>query len=250
MNDLTLWDQPEEKWLSFKNARNFARLYELEYYEEWCSLLGEEYKNKESLPDNIPQNPDVIYRNVGWKGWSDWLISPSDKKIYSSFFKACEFTRSLRLKSKKQWMEYISQKNPLNLKYKISIPVKPWLEYKDAGWEGWSDWLGTKIQFKDFKTTKKFVRTLKFGTISDWKDYCDGNSIKYGRKAKNIYACPDIAFKNNGWKSWDDWFGISLFSGGEKEKPTGLLEGARHCRCKGLIYSCDICDGKGYYFYT
>jgi len=88
MNYLTLWDQPEQKWLSFRDARNIARLYELEYYEEWRSLVREEYKDKESLPDNIPPNPDVIYRNVGWKGWSDWLISPSDKKDYSSFFKA------------------------------------------------------------------------------------------------------------------------------------------------------------------
>ena len=111
MNYLTLWDQPEQKWLSFRDARNIARLYELEYYEEWRSLVWEEYKDKESLPDNIPPNPDVIYRDVGWKGWSDWLISPSDKKGYSSFFKAREFTRSLRFKCKKQWIEYISQKN-------------------------------------------------------------------------------------------------------------------------------------------
>ena len=248
MNDLTLWDQPEQKWLSFWDARDIVRLYELEYYEEWRSFIKGEDKEKVSLPENIPPNPDVIYRNVGWKAWSDWLVWPNDKKVYSSFFKVREFARSLRLKSKKQWMEYCSQENPSHLRYNISLPVKPWLEYKNIGWKDWSDWLGTKIQFKDFKTTRKFIRTREFKTISEWKDYCDGNSIKHGRKTKNIYACPEIAFKNSGWKGWDDWFGISLFNRGEKENLTGLPEGAKHCRCKGLIYGCDTCDGKGYYF--
>ena len=250
MTDPSLWDQPDPKWLYFRDARDIVQSYGLEYDEEWHVLVRGEYENKSPLPEDIPPNPDVIYRNVGWRGWSDWLISPENRKVYSSFYKSREFARSLKLKTKNQWLEYVSQENPSFLKYKINIPIKPWLEYRDKGWKSWAGWFGVQIEFRDFKTTRKFVRTLKFKTVSEWKDYCSGHSFKHGKKAKNIYAYPDIAFKNSGWKGWDDWFGISLFSVGKKENQTDLPEGAKHCRCKGLIYSCDTCDGKGYYFLT
>jgi hypothetical protein len=24
-------------------------------------------------PDDIPDRPDIVYANSGWKGWADWL---------------------------------------------------------------------------------------------------------------------------------------------------------------------------------
>ena len=225
-----------------------ARKYKLAYPDEWEALVKGEGENKEPIPDGVPPNPDKIYKYFGWKGWTDWLVHPKDRKDYSTFYTAREFVRSLRLKTKKDWKEYISQKNPVHLNYRILLPTKPWLEFKNKGWKGWSDWLGTNVQFKDFKTTRKFIRSRKLKTIKDWKEYCYVKTSKHGKKAKNIYAFPDIAFKNSGWKGWDDWFGISLFSDGKKENLSGLPKGAKYCRCKGLIYTCDVCDGKGYYF--
>jgi hypothetical protein len=248
MNEPDLWDQPEQKWLPFEKAREIARRFKVFYPEEWEALVKDELENMVPFPDDVPPDPERIYRYSGWKGWEDWLVPPDDRKDYSTFYPAREFARSLRLKTKNDWMEYTGQKEPLHLKYNVLLPGKPWLEYKNKGWKGWADWLGTNVQFKDFKTTRKFIRSKKFKTIKDWKDYCNVKSSKHGKKAQNIYTFPDIAFKNSGWQGWDDWFGISLFNKNAKEKLSDLPERAKHCRCKGLIYTCDVCDGKGYYF--
>lgn len=244
MNEATLWDQPEQKWLPFEKARDIARRYKLHYREEWDALVQGEME----IPDGVPPDPDRIYKYFGWKSWKDWLVHPDERLEYSTFYQAREFTRCLRLKTKKEWMKYISQKEAIHLKYRILLPEKPWLEYKNKGWVNWSDWLGTNVHFKDFKTTRKFIRSRKFKTIKDWKEYCNVKTSKHGKKAKNIYAFPNIAFKNSGWRGWDDWFGISLFNKNTLEILSDLPEGAKHCRCKGLIYTCDVCDGKGYYF--
>ncbi len=245
--ELNLWDQPDTKWLPFRSARNIARTYCLEYREEWDLLVKEELRDKRPLPENIPANPEKVYRHVGWQGWKDWLIHPDQLKIYTPFYEAREFVRSMRFKTKKQWQVYINQANPVHLKYKLCIPSKPGLEYKDKSWKNWTDWFGTNIEFKDFRTTRKFIRSLNFTTFNDWESYCNGRSQKLGQKAENIYAYPDIAYKNKGWESWSDWLGIDLLFSRRRETGNYLPEGAEGCRCKGLDPDCIVCDGKGYF---
>ncbi len=248
-DQLNLWEnQKDDKWLPFKDAREIVRTYGFEYKEEWEAFVNGKLPKRNPLPNNIPSNPDETYHFTGWREWLDWLVKPEDRKVYSSFFESREFVRSLKLKNKNQWFEYINQENPIHLKFNLCIPEKPNLEYQNKGWQDWNDWFGKNIEFRDFSSSKKFIGSLKLKSFADWKIYCKGKSVKFGKKPKNIFAYPDIAYKNKGWESWEDWLGIDLFMKDKKEMISDLPEGAVQCLCKGRLPDCTVCDGKGYYF--
>ena len=60
---------------------------------------------------------------------------------FRDFKKAREFSRSLKLKNRKEWDEWCKK----NRKYKQKdIPVVPNLAYKNNGWVDFNDWLGNK----------------------------------------------------------------------------------------------------------
>lgn len=245
--DITLWDQVNKKWLEFKEAREIARSYGFEYFEDWRDLVEDKYSSLQHLPENVPSNPDYIYKYHGWKNWKDWLINPTKRIQYTPFFEAREFVRCLRLKAKSEWFDYIQGKDPVHNNYQLVIPLRPHLEYRDKGWEGWTDWLGKAIPFKAYKTTKKFIAHVGMKTRNDWNKYCKTGFERLGKKPKNIYAYPEVAYQNRGWVSWDDWFGISLFDKRKKKPDYDVPEGKTPCRCKGLDPNCIMCDGKGFY---
>ena len=60
---------------------------------------------------------------------------------FRDFKKAREFSRSLKLKNRKEWDEWCKK----NIKSKPKdIPVVPNLAYKNNGWVDFNDWLGNK----------------------------------------------------------------------------------------------------------
>ena len=248
-DQLNLWkNQIGDKWLPFAVAREFARSLNLYYKEDWEDYVKGIIKDKLPLPEDIPENPEKNFKYVGWKNWKDWLTDPKLQIHYTPFFEAREFVRCLRLKDKSHWFKYINQENPVHLKFNLRIPTKPNLEYQNKEWKDWNDWFGKNIEFKDFSSTRKFVRSLKLKSLADWKTYCKGKSEKFGKKSENIFAYPEIAYKNKGWESWENWLGIDLFMKDKKDMISDLPEGAVQCRCKGGLPDCTVCDGKGYYF--
>ena len=57
-----------DSWRSFEEAREYARKLELGSIKEWRV-----YSPSGKRPNDIPANPDTIYANSGWNGWSDFL---------------------------------------------------------------------------------------------------------------------------------------------------------------------------------
>ena len=55
-------------YLSFKEAREFARSLKLNAQREWF-----QYAKTDEKPDEIPADPTDDYKNDGWKDWIDWL---------------------------------------------------------------------------------------------------------------------------------------------------------------------------------
>lgn len=233
----TLWDQPEDHWLPFREARNFARSLGFEYAEEWS-----DYVEQQPLPAGIPHNPEVIYRFFGWKGYPDWLFAPHARRKYASFRQARDLARCLRLKTSSEWSGFIRDHPPGSRIHGLFLPRLPHLEYKNSGWQGWSDWLGLNIPFKDYETTRRFIKSLNIKSVAEWKSY------SAAKRPQHIYAYPEVAYSGRGWQGWDHWFGVELFSKKSKSSPADIPEGATHCRCKGLDENCTDCDGKGYYF--
>ncbi len=243
----TLWDIPQEsRWLTFDKARQAVWEYGFEYEEEWRLFVKGKFPGRQPLPGDIPPDPDLIYKFIGWKGWEDWLVPPEKRIEYTNFYKARDFARSLRVPDKAEWRSVLAQYSALLREYQMVLPVRPHLEYRDKGWESWEDWLGTRIKYRDFQTTRKFIHSLKLSNRNDWIRYCSGQLILKARRTENIYAYPEIAFKDEGWNGWDDWLGVGR--GGNKKSVSGLPEGAVECRCRGRIPDCPVCDGKGYYF--
>ncbi len=186
----------------FREARAFAHELKLKSQTQWKAFTQGRLPRLGGLPKDIPVTPGQVYAHSGWAGWGDWLgtgrIADQDKR-YLSFEKARAFVRRLRLKTVNQWYEYCrSGMKPQ------SIPASPENTYKDSGWIGMRDWLGTKPGFDGylpFKEARRFVHALKLQSTAQWFEYCKG-----GRKPDNIPAAPQGPYRGQ-WKTWSDWLG-------------------------------------------
>ena len=58
------------KYVSFEEARKFARALNLSSTRAWIKYCKENIK---TLPKNIPSRPGYTYKNKGWISYSDFL---------------------------------------------------------------------------------------------------------------------------------------------------------------------------------
>jgi len=189
------------RFRSFTQARNFARNLKLKSESEW-----KEFKNTGKLPADIPVAPWSTYKDKGWAGWGDWLgtgtIAPRLRQ-YRSFTKARGYARRLKLMSRTAWEAYVAANTIPH-----DVPATPAGVYRDAGWAGWGDWLGTgRIanqgrKYRTYAKARSFARSLKLKSGAEWTKF-----TKSSRFPKDIPAKPDRAYKDNGWKGWGDWLG-------------------------------------------
>ena len=85
-------------------------------------------------PHNIPSSPQAVYKNDGFSGYRDWLGNS-----YLPFKEQRDFVRKLDLKNSMDWRKYCtSGKKPMN------ISSRPAVIFKNKGWKGYKDWLGTE----------------------------------------------------------------------------------------------------------
>ena len=123
-------------------------------------------------------------------------------KKFRDFKSAREFAKSLKLKGVEEWREYCKSGNKPD-----DIPRNPDTTYKNKGWIGMGDWLGTgrvanfNKQFRDFESAREFARNLKLKTSREWNEYC-----KSGNKPEDIPSAPNQIYKNKGWIGWGDFF--------------------------------------------
>jgi hypothetical protein len=59
---------PKDRHRSFKKAREFVMTLGIRTVDEWRL-----YCSSGKLPDDIPSNPQRVYRGLGWVDWWDWL---------------------------------------------------------------------------------------------------------------------------------------------------------------------------------
>lgn len=94
----------------------------------------------------IPNAPNFVYKNSGWLGWNDWLGNDDIKtkvKDALPFYEARSFVRSLKLKNVYEWNDYKKGKLIGYDPIPNNIPKSPYSYYKNDGWIGFHDWLGT-----------------------------------------------------------------------------------------------------------
>ena len=180
-------------------TRDFVRDLKIKNTKEWYKFCKSGNK-----PVDIPRNPDRKYKESGWNSWSEFLGTKniSTKKMkFRNFESARKFVRKLELVNEKEWKTYYkSGKKPTD------IPSAPNRTYKNKGWKGMGDWLGTgRIapqlkKYRDFKLARKFVRKLDLANEKEWREYC-----KSGKKPEDIPSNPQGTYKDKGWKGIRDW---------------------------------------------
>jgi len=126
----------EKEFLPFEEARKFARALGLKGQADW-----RRYAQSDDRPSNIPSNPNLAYPD-SWQGDGDWLgTGRLHSKSFRPFREGRSFARSLGLRSLKDWHTYSkSDERPED------IPSNPNRTYRETGWDGWPDWLGTVDQ--------------------------------------------------------------------------------------------------------
>ena len=160
-------------------------------------------------------------------------ISLPAKKVWRQFEEARKFARSLNLRGTEEWHQYCkSNKKP------DDIPSSPDIIYKNDGWRGMGDWLGTgsiapqNRVYLSFKEAREFARSLNLKNFTEWIEYCrfgkDGMS-----RPNDIPAIPGRTYKNDGWISIPDWLGNEPMKGKKrseesKRKQSEAMKGKKH----------------------
>lgn len=201
---------------SFFKARKFVRDLKLSGRTEWTSYCKGLLPKKPKKPRDVPVSPNRTYKESGWKGWGDWFgtgtKAPKDK-VYRSFLKAREFSRELKMSSATEWRKYCKGLLQIKAKLPDDIPANPNSTYKETGWKGWGDWLGTeRVAYKDktyrsFLKAREFVHDLKLPVAGDWRLYVKGEIPNKAQLPADIPKSPDYYYQDKGWKNWPDWLG-------------------------------------------
>jgi hypothetical protein len=122
---------------------------------------------------------------------------------YRSFRNARAFVRRLHLKNAMEWR---------GAKLPRDIPRGPHLTYKNRGWVGWGNWLGTgtlasRREYRQFGEARAFVRAMGLQSQDEWRKYCKGKLPMKGKLPPDVPRNPNITYKNKGWVSTGDWLG-------------------------------------------
>jgi hypothetical protein len=195
-------------FISYNEAKEFVHKLNLNSRDEWT-----EYCRSGKKPNNIPTEVSSVYSDE-YEGMEIFL---GYKKPYVDFLTAKNFAKSLNFKSTKQWNEYC-KKNKLP----AGISPNPQYIYKNKGWIGMNDFLGTgKIssqllhsKFLTYKKAKQFAIKFNFNSKAEWKSFIKKNEIP-----KNIPRNPEISYgRNNEWKGWGDFLGTGRIANQLKNK--------------------------------
>jgi hypothetical protein len=193
---------------SYEEVKIFVQKLELKSNKEW-----RKYCKLGNKPDKVPKNPEKVYKNKGWEGWGNFLGNKNFRGHYRSFTEAKEFVQKLELKNRKEWEEYCkAYKRP------IDIPISPGSLYKNKGWKGWGDFLGTgTVAPKDivhlpFDEAREFVQKLELKSNKEWVEYW-----KSSNGLTNIARNPQQSYKNKGWTSWGNFLGTGSVASYNRE---------------------------------
>jgi len=181
----------KKQFLSFSDARKFVKNLGFKNNSEW-----RKYYNSGKKPNNIPSNPDLIYKKE-WTNWGDFLGTGNVyKKDFLSFEEARKLVHKFGFKFQKDWLDYCKiGKKPEN------IPSAPHLEYKNVGWINYGDWLGTGnigsrekwqhwLPYQEAKKEyQKLAKQYRIKNATEWRNF-----VKTHDLPKNLPPSPWLAY--------------------------------------------------------
>ena len=117
----------------------------------------------------------MLFRSKGWAGIGDWLGTGNIANRYKKFRvfkKARAYARNLGIKNFTEWRTFTKSG-----KLPTDIPTNPRATYKNEGWTGYGDWLGTGAiathlrKYRTFSEARTFVQQLNFKNFKEWQTY-------------------------------------------------------------------------------
>jgi hypothetical protein len=94
----------------------------------------------------------------------------------------------------------------------MGIASEPDAVYADY-WVSWQDWLGVKLgakhrrRYREVALAKTFVASLGLRNNRMWRAWCKGSLPNLPAKPDDIPTCPEVVYRNRGWRSWGDFLG-------------------------------------------
>ena len=117
-----------KQFLPFNHARKFVHSLKIDSQKKW-----NDYCYSDQKPENIPSNPQQVYKNKGWVNFGDWLgtgrLGP--KELSNSFLPFNEAKKVMKELAKKHniknttdWQKFVKSGNKPD-----NIPSAPWSTY-------------------------------------------------------------------------------------------------------------------------
>lgn len=214
-------DGNKKPFLSYKKCKEWVskNLKSITTQAKWKKITSE-------LPLDIPKDPQVSYKNIGWISWGDFLGTGNiHKGIFLSYEEAKKWVKenslTKNIKSRKEWKE-------INNKLPDFITKDPITYYTRRGeWKGWGDFLGTgrvanmnvAKYFVNYNEAKKWVNenlSKKINTQDKWKKNTNNIPLFIPKNPQQYYK------KTGDWISWNHFLengrGYNFLSYNEAKK--------------------------------
>lgn len=142
-------NKKNKNYFSYKESKKYIK-ENLNFIKS--SVQWEKYikTNDVNIPQSIPRNPQLSYKNKGWIGWGEYLETGNimnKDKIFPSFNEAREIVQNYNIKSNKEWRIFSKQECKT-----LKLHTAPDQFYKNKGWISWMDFLGKNKNKKNSLT--------------------------------------------------------------------------------------------------
>lgn len=193
-----------EKYIGFKEAREFARTLRLDSYYGWLKYLKNQFPSLPVKPDYITSQPHLYYKNQGWISWDDWLCpgnnpSKEEDKIdhnFSDTDKNNLNTLDSEYESEDQPIFFQAIIKPLlldELKAKYNISTRAYNVCEELDIENSNDLVQYYFENKNFK----YVRNCGRNTTKELCNVVKQIIVAYDEmKSVQIHESNSISIKN------------------------------------------------------
>ncbi len=143
-----------------------------------------------------------IWEKVAYRNWRP-------------FEEAKDYVKSLNLNNAKEFRNYYGRKH----NFPMDIPMYPDDVYRNKGWKGWGDYLGTgnlapgQIKYFSYEEAKNFIKKFKIQSVKEYNKLFKEKIFpkEIPNNAQRIY------FKK-GWVSWGEYLGNNKVNNRDKSK--------------------------------